>query len=248
MSISTTALADTLPSSIPKLDPAGTNLRPAFGPGISPRNALSQRNIELEKNEDGYPILPDPIPSDGWTKGNWDNLFTEYLGQHYHLACGGIMKHIPYKRISEEQDAFIDKKYLPKNTKFRSPRNITIKEMKSIFDFFLQRQRTKGPQESFRFKSIKFKGKTVSPNYVKQTPDPTPSPTPAPTPTPDSAPTPAPTPTSAPAPTITPTPATLSGPSPAPAPAPGPSNPDAHSTPRPTPVADGQGASKKKNS
>ena len=70
-------------------------------------------HIQLEKNPNGYPILPDPIPSEGWKKGTWDQLFTDYLGQMYHLACGGQVKHIPYKRISESQKDFIDPKCLP---------------------------------------------------------------------------------------------------------------------------------------
>ena len=92
------------------------------------------KSTTLEKNEKGYPILPDPIPSDGWKKSMWGSLYSDYLSQHYHLACGGIMKHIPYKRISKNQQDFIDNKYLPQKTTFRSPRNINISEMKSIFD------------------------------------------------------------------------------------------------------------------
>ena len=201
----------------------GTGTGP--GPVSSSQNAINQRSIVLVKSDDGYPILPDPIPSDGWTKTKWDNLFTEYLGQHYHLACGGIMKHIPYKHISEEQEDFIDKKYLPENTKFRSPRNINIKEMKYIFDHFLQRQRSIGPDDTFRFKAIKFKGKTITPNYVKQTPVPTPVPTQTPTP--------APGPTPSPAPSPAPTTGPAAGPSP------GPVSPSGYLTPRPTPVSQG---------
>jgi hypothetical protein len=135
------------------------------GTGELPSNMMIQKSSILEKNKNGYPVLPDPIPSEGWKKTTWDSLFTDYVGQQYHLACGGITKHIPYKRISEKQEDFIENQYLPPKTTFRPPRNINLDEMKSIFDHFLQRQRKKGPEETFKFKSIKFKGKTIPANY-----------------------------------------------------------------------------------
>ena len=83
------------------------------GPDGVQLKPIHLKSTTLEKNEKGYPILPDPIPSDGWKKSMWESLYSDYLGQHYHLACGGIMKHIPYKHISENQQDFIDNKYLP---------------------------------------------------------------------------------------------------------------------------------------
>jgi hypothetical protein len=142
----------------------GTGTGTGTGPDNTPINMIQQPSI-LEKNENGYPILPDPIPSEGWKKTTWDSLFTDYLGQQYHLACGGITKHIPYKRISEKQKDFIENKYLPPKTQFRSPRNIAIQEMKSIFNHLLQRQRTYGTEDTFKFKSIKLKGETLPAKY-----------------------------------------------------------------------------------
>ena len=89
----------------------------------------------------------------------------------YHLACGGQVKHIPYKRISESQKDFIDPKYLPRKTTFRPPRNVGFEEMKLIFEHFLKRQRAHGPEDTFRFKSIKSKGDTVEAQYVSNNPD-----------------------------------------------------------------------------
>jgi hypothetical protein len=126
-------------------------------------NPLS--SIQLEKNLNGYPILPDPIPSEGWKKGSWDRLFTDYLGELYQLACGGKDRHIPYKRIGENQKEYIDPKYLPRKTTFKPPRNITVLEMKGIFEHFLQRQKKYGPEDAFKFKSIKLKGETVPALY-----------------------------------------------------------------------------------
>ena len=143
----------------------GTGLGADTGADDLPRTFTVEKSIVLGKDVNGFPILPDPIPSDGWKKTNWDSLFTDYLSQQYHLACGGIKRHIPYKQISEKQQDFIDKKYLPRKTMFRPPRNITLDEMKTIFEHFLQSQRSNGPENTFKFKSIKLKGKTVSANY-----------------------------------------------------------------------------------
>jgi hypothetical protein len=121
--------------------------------------------IQIEKNANGFFILPDPIPSEAWKKPDWDRLFTDYLGNIYHLACSGNERHIPYKRISENQKDFIEPKYLPRKTSFRPPRNIPLKEMKGIFDHFIERQRKYGPEETFKFKSITWKGDTVPAQY-----------------------------------------------------------------------------------
>lgn len=135
------------------------------GTGTTQQATSTQACIQLKKNENGYPILPDPIPSEGMKKTAWDSLFTDYLGQHYHLACGGKTKHVPYKRISENQKQFINSQYLPRKTTFRPPRNIGVEEIKSIFEFLLQRQRDHGPEDTFKFKSIKLNGKTVQSQY-----------------------------------------------------------------------------------
>ena len=126
----------------------------------------SLTNLQLDKTPNDYPILPDPIPSEGWKKGTWDELFTDYLSQMYHLACGGQDKHIPYKLIMENQREFIDPKYLPRKMAFRSPHNTGFNEMKALFDHFLKRQSKYGPEDTFKFKSIKFRGEIVPAQYV----------------------------------------------------------------------------------
>ena len=145
---------------------------PATGTGTGDGNALTSVNNnsgptqgQLKKNRNGFPILPDPLPDDNFKKTEWEALFTEYLGQQYHLATGGKIMQIPYKRISENQRDFIDSKYLPRKTIFRAPRNIALQEMKGIFEYLLERQRVHGPEDTFKFKSIKLKGKTVPSHY-----------------------------------------------------------------------------------
>jgi hypothetical protein len=147
--------------------PTGTGIGTATGPGntLTPViNNIGPTQLPLEKNRNGFPILPDPLPND-LKKTAWEALFTEYLGQQYHLATGGKTLQIPYKRITENQKDFIDSKYLPRKTTFRPPRNITLQEMKGIFEYLLERQRIHGPEDTFKFKSIKLKGETVPSQY-----------------------------------------------------------------------------------
>jgi hypothetical protein len=142
------------------------------GNNISPMSSPS--TLILEKSPKGYPILPDPIPSERWKKTQWEILFSDYIRQQYHLALGGKNHAVPYKRIAEKQLDFIEPKYLPRKTIFKSPRNTTLDEIKSILDFFLKRQRDHGPEEAFRFKAIKLKGITVATEYEeKSSSDPT---------------------------------------------------------------------------
>lgn len=146
---------------------AGAAPDPGPGIGVIPQPSNnSSTPIHLEKNANGYPILPDPLPGAGWKKTAWEALFTDYLGQQYNLASGGNKRLIPYKCIGENQLQFIDRKYLPRKTVFRSPRNIGKDEIKSIFDFLLERQRNHGPEDTFIFKSIKLKGNTVPSQYT----------------------------------------------------------------------------------
>ena len=92
-----------------------------FKPDYSQVDFLKKKK---KKNENGYPILPDPISLEGWKKLTWDHLFTDYLGQQYQLAYRGITKkiqkkQIPYKIISEKQQFFItsSKNGIPTTTK-----------------------------------------------------------------------------------------------------------------------------------
>lgn len=133
---------------------------------ISPM--ASPANLIFQKSPNGYPILPDPIPSERWKKSHWENLFSDYIRQQYQLALGGKLHRVPYKRIAEKQIDFIEPKYLPRKTILRSPRNTTIDEIKSILDFFLKRQRVHGPEDAFRFKAIKLKGITVPTQYEEK--------------------------------------------------------------------------------
>ena len=65
----------------------GTGTSTGHSPDGVQLKPIHLKSTTLEKNEKGYPILPDPIPSDGWKKSTWESLYLDYLGQHYHLAC-----------------------------------------------------------------------------------------------------------------------------------------------------------------
>jgi hypothetical protein len=105
-------------SADPVPNPGGIYTGPAPGPTGIPTKMIIQEPPILEQKENGYPILPNPIPSDGWKKTAWDSLFTDYIGKQYQLACGGKPNHIPYKCITEKQQDFIQNKYLPRKTIF----------------------------------------------------------------------------------------------------------------------------------
>ena len=98
----------------------------------------SPLTLILQQSPKGYPIIPDPIPSEGWKKTHWENLFSDFIRQQYHLALGGKNHRVPYKRIAEKQIDFIEPKYLPQKTILKSPRNTTIDKIKLILEFFLK--------------------------------------------------------------------------------------------------------------
>jgi hypothetical protein len=190
---------DTLRSPNPAVRTGGAI--PLGNAGLHTSNSST---VYLEKNVNGYPILPIPIPSSSWKKPAWDKLFTDYLGQQYHLACGGKTKHIPYKSISAKQQDFIAPRYLPPKTTFRPPRNIVIEEMKSIFEHLVQRQQKYGPEDTFRFKSIQHNRNTVPARYGEMdSPGPSPGPNPSPGPGPNISPATSPAPGPGPGPATT---------------------------------------------
>lgn len=46
-------------------------------------NHQGQPRVVLDTTTNGYPILPIPLPSQTWTKRDWEDLFTMYMGSHY---------------------------------------------------------------------------------------------------------------------------------------------------------------------
>src|ERR1700678_3268124 len=79
----------------------GTGTRPVADTGTDdlPRNFTVQKSTVLEKNVNGFPVLPDPIPSEGWKKITGKSLSITSIASTILGALGGIKKHIPYKQI-----------------------------------------------------------------------------------------------------------------------------------------------------
>ena len=46
-------------------------------------NDEGQLKLVLGQTANGYPVLPVPLPSENWTKCDWEHLFTMYIGWHY---------------------------------------------------------------------------------------------------------------------------------------------------------------------
>ncbi|KDR67376.1 hypothetical protein GALMADRAFT_216469 [Galerina marginata CBS 339.88] len=103
----------------------------------------------------GYPILPNPIPCLGWGKTDWEIFLKSYLSAHYYLATAKKTEHVPYKQINLDQSAYIDPKYLPDDMALRDPRNLIKEKTVSFFNHLIERQKSHGPEETFRFKGIK---------------------------------------------------------------------------------------------
>ena len=68
----------------PEQNGTGTasNIGNGTGNNISPMS--SPLTLILQQSLKGYPIIPDPIPSEGWKKTHWENLFSDFIHQQYH--------------------------------------------------------------------------------------------------------------------------------------------------------------------
>ena len=58
-----------------------------FGFGNNP----SQPKYRLQFTEAGFPLLAVPLPSHGWKKQDWEDLFSAYMGQHY-SECPALLQ------------------------------------------------------------------------------------------------------------------------------------------------------------
>lgn len=56
-----------------------SNVGLPFGIGNTP----GQPKLVLETTASGFPILPVPLQAQGWSKQEWELLFTLYMGRHY---------------------------------------------------------------------------------------------------------------------------------------------------------------------
>jgi hypothetical protein len=104
-----------------------------------------------------WPALP-YVPQD---TVNW------WLTRGIEWATAGKSSHVPYAEIEKRQTRFIESKYLPRNTKIRQPRNLTKAVIMEIFEHLLERQKMHGPDETFRFKSVKSGDNIIPAQYPR---------------------------------------------------------------------------------
>jgi len=75
------------------------------------------------------------------------------------LATGGRAKLTPYATIEENQEAFIERKYLPPGMVLRKPRTMKEGDIAKLFEYIAHRQELHGAEDAFQFASIKHKNK-----------------------------------------------------------------------------------------
>jgi len=75
------------------------------------------------------------------------------------LATGGRAKLTPYATIEEDQETFIERKYLPPGMVLRKPRTMKEGDITKLFEYIAHRQEVHGAEDAFRFASIKHKNK-----------------------------------------------------------------------------------------
>ncbi|KAF9546260.1 hypothetical protein CPC08DRAFT_729945 [Agrocybe pediades] len=101
----------------------------------------------------GCPCLKDTFRALLKPKKMLERLFRRYLTLQYHLATG---RHdpVPYSKVLQKINTFIDPKYLPPGFKFRDPRNVNGNEIQSFFEHIYERQQFCTIDDVFRFKKV----------------------------------------------------------------------------------------------
>lgn len=131
--------------------------------------------MDLDTRENGEPILPEPEswPSDvtGEVMIRWlKKLLRSFVGMHYcesdylpscptvahiflALATDGRTSRVPWADVVKDQATFIDEEYLPDyQTLDAEPSHLAIQKVKTLLNFWIQRQRA--GQTVFRFRLV----------------------------------------------------------------------------------------------
>ncbi|KAN0136928.1 hypothetical protein V8E53_005369 [Lactarius tabidus] len=131
----------------------------SFGLRVQPNNDHQEIgkkdlavNIKLQKDSQGYPILPswEVINREGHVYKRY--LIGKYLSELYEITAGGHKGRVPWAKLQEARDEFILPKYLPDDFTLTQYHHICINDADSLLRHWMQRQAA--GEIPFQFKNI----------------------------------------------------------------------------------------------
>jgi hypothetical protein len=129
------------------------------GPTLKKNMATGKIVVEIEKDENGAPILPDFNPDMRFIE--LSTILRSFMTEHYKIETGS--KSVPWKKLQDSSEVgnYIDPEYLPEDAKLGDPSHIGKTEILEILNFWKDRIDT-GEVIIFRFKSSLGKRKARS--------------------------------------------------------------------------------------
>ncbi|KAG1890020.1 hypothetical protein F4604DRAFT_1914568 [Suillus subluteus] len=126
--------------------------------------------LELEEDNDGWPMLPDTM---GWKQGDQQHVIRSFLARHYRMCMGShqVKTTVPWGDLVKNQSNFFDSTYWPANVQLVELSKMDKADVTALLDFWHHRQQKK-LRPTFCFKAWKDSdGDMEMPTMVLERPD-----------------------------------------------------------------------------
>ncbi|KAG1885135.1 hypothetical protein F4604DRAFT_1676534 [Suillus subluteus] len=126
------------------------------------RKRIRKPAFELET--DGYemPLLPDITETKLEEK---KAIVRAFLTSHYRMCSGKDRAVVPWSAITQGQDDFVERRYLPEDVDLKEPSKLQNWDMTALLNFWYARQES-GEGPAFRFKAWKNQDGDMVPSIV----------------------------------------------------------------------------------
>jgi hypothetical protein len=140
-----------------------------------PSRKKKEPPFQLEFDDDGTPILPDPDADDGMAVGPMCQAIRQFLTAHYRgslfllqyshvshpssaeLSSGNKKASVPWGFLLGKETEYVDSEYLPEGFAFKEPSKVTKAVTREWLKFWFGRQEDPQTATVFAFKGVKGK-------------------------------------------------------------------------------------------
>ncbi|KAG1723450.1 hypothetical protein EDB19DRAFT_1834603 [Suillus lakei] len=120
---------------------------------VTSKKRVPQKLLELEEDDDGWPMLPDTM---GWKHGDQQHIIQSFLTRHYKMCMGTdkVKAAVPWGDLVKNQSGFFDSTYWPAAIQLVEPSKMDKADATALLDFWYRRQQ-KNLRPTFCFKAWK---------------------------------------------------------------------------------------------
>ncbi|KAG1889857.1 hypothetical protein F4604DRAFT_1673394 [Suillus subluteus] len=126
------------------------------------RKRIRKPAFELEMDRDGMPLLPDITETKLEEK---KAIVRAFLTSHYRMCSGKDRAVMPWSAITQGQDDFVERRYLPEDVDLKEPSKLQNWDTTALLNFWYARQES-GEGPAFWFKAWKNQDGDMVPSIV----------------------------------------------------------------------------------